>query len=335
VISLVTGATGFTGGHVARTLSADGERVRALVRPRSLAKPEVAELRHAGVDIVPGDLVNAAAVRAAAEGCGVVYHIAATYREAGQPDSAYRAINVEGTRHVLETMRELGIPKGVYTSTLAVFSDTGGRLVDESYRYDGPHISEYDRSKWAAHYQVADPLIQAGLPLVIVQPGLVYGPGDTSSARDAFIQYLQHKLPMAPQKTAFCWAHVDDIARGHILAMEKGKPGESYIIAGPPHTFIEALAQAERITGIPAPRLHPSPGLMKAMAAFMGAVEQVVPLPDMFTGEYLRVNAGVTYIGSNAKAKRELGYDPRPLADGLRDMLLHEMKLLGMTPKSP
>jgi nucleoside-diphosphate-sugar epimerase len=118
-------------------------------------------------------------------------------------------------------------------------------MVDENYRYDGPHLSEYDRTKWVAHYEVAEPMIAAGLPLVIVMPGLVYGPGDTSSLRTTLIQYLQRKLPMIPKQSAFSWAHVDDIARGHILAMEKGKVGESYIIAGPTSTLEDALALAE------------------------------------------------------------------------------------------
>src|SRR5262249_4540773 len=154
----------------------------------------------------------------------------------------------------------------------------------------------------------AEPLMQAGLPLVIVQPGLVYGPGDASAVHETFVRYLQGKLPMAPPRTAYCWGHVEDIARGHILAMEQGTPGESYIIAGPPHTFLAALALAEQITGIPAPRQHPPPGLLKGMAAVMDVVGAVVTLPQAYTGEGLRSIAGVTYLGTNAKARRELGY---------------------------
>ena len=89
---------------------------------------------------------------------------------------------------LLEMMRDLAVPKGVYTSTLAVFSDTHGRVVDETYRYSGPHLSEYDRTKWAAHYQVAEPMIADGLPLVIVMPGLIYGPGDASNVRTTLIR---------------------------------------------------------------------------------------------------------------------------------------------------
>jgi nucleoside-diphosphate-sugar epimerase len=258
-----------------------------------------------------------------------VFHIAGWYKIGARDKSAGEQINVQGTRNVLELMRELEIPNGVYTSTLAINSNTHGRLVDESYRYNGAHLSEYDRTKWAAH-QVAEQFIADGLPLVVVMPGLVYGPGDTSSVRTTLIQYLQRKLPMIPKRSAFCWAHVDDIARGHILAMEKGKAGESYIIAGPPATLEEALNLAEQITGVPAPRLQAAPGLMKAMAGVMGVVEKIVPVPDDYRAEYLRISAGVTYLGDNARARRELGYTPRPLKEGLSETLYHEMRLLGM-----
>src|SRR5579884_4023999 len=122
-------------------------------------------------------------------GADGVFHIAGWYKIGTRDKSEGERINVLGTRNVLEVMRELGIPKGVYTSTLAVFSDTRGRLVDETYQYTGKHLSEYDRTKWVAHYEVAEPMIARGLPLVIVQPGLVYGPGDTSGVRTTFVQY--------------------------------------------------------------------------------------------------------------------------------------------------
>ena len=327
----VTGATGFVGGRVARQLRAAGHNVVAVVRDPAKA----VALAALGITLHQGDVTEKESMRTPLAGVDGVFHIAGWYklgvRDARERRTGQR-INVEGTRNVLELMRELSIPKGVYTSTLAVFSDTHGRMVDENYRFTGKHLSEYDRTKWAAHYQVADPMIAAGLPLMIVQPGLIYGPGDTSSVRMAFIQYLKRKLAILPARTAFCWAHVDDIAQGHLLAMEQGRPGESYIIAGPRHTFVEAMGLAERITGVPAPRLRVAPGLMKATAALMGLVDNVVPVPEMYTGEYLRINAGVTYLGDNAKARRELGYDPRPLEEGLRETLLHEMRLLGIAP---
>jgi nucleoside-diphosphate-sugar epimerase len=322
----VTGATGFIGGDLARQLVKAGHEVVVLARTLSRAK----DLADLGITVHQGDIVDKESMRAPMTGVDGVYHIAAWYKVGARDKAEAERINVGGTRNVLELMKELSIPKGVYTSTLAINSDTHGRVVDETYRYDGPHLSEYDRTKWAAHYEVALPMIQQGLPLVIVQPGLVYGPGDTSALHTTLVDYLRRRLLVAPQKTAYCWGYVEDTARGHILAMDKGKPGESYIIAGPVHTLIDALKIAEQITGVPGPRLHPSPGLLKLAAALSGVVGAVVPLPELYTAEMLRVSAGVTYLGTSEKAKRELGFKVRPLEEGLRETLLHEKRLLGM-----
>jgi nucleoside-diphosphate-sugar epimerase len=323
---LVTGATGFVGGRVARQLIAAGHAVVAVVRDPARA----GALADLGVTLAPGDVTDRASLRAPMAGVDGVFHIAGWYKVGvGGGDEGER-INVQGTRNVLETMQDLGIPRGVYTSTLAVFSDTRGRLVDETYRHDGPHLSVYDETKWRAHYEVAGPLIAAGLPLTIVQPGLIYGPGDTSSLRATLVRYLRRRLPMLPAGTTYCWAHVDDIARGHLLAMERGRPGESYIIAGPPHTLTEAFDLAAELTGVSAPRLRLPPPAMRAAARLMGLVERVAPVPPDYTAEYLRVNAGTTYIGDNAKARRVLGYAPRPLREGLAETLAQEMRLLGM-----
>ncbi len=224
-------------------------------------------------------------------------------------------------------MQALGVRKGVYTSTLAVNSDTGGRRVDESYHFSGTqHLSEYDRTKAVAH-EIAEAFIAKGLPLVIVQPGLVYGPGDTSSVRTTLIQYLRRQLPVVPQQTAFSWGHVDDIAHGHVLALEKGQAGQNYFVCGPTHTMVEALQIAESLTGVPAPRAAP-PGVFKALSGVMGVVEKILPVPESYTAEGLRIIAGVTYIGDNAKARRELGWEPRPLRAGLQETLAHEQRLL-------
>jgi nucleoside-diphosphate-sugar epimerase len=324
----LTGATGFIGGRVARQLVEGGDKVIAVVRSPSKAQ----DLADLGVEIHQGDVTEKQSMRGPMNGVDGVFHIAGWYKIGVRDTGDGQRINVDGTRNVLELMRELGIPKGVYTSTLAVNSDTHGRVVDETYQYDGPQLSVYDQTKWQAH-QIAEQFIRAGLPLVIVQPGLVYGPGDTSAVRAALVQYLQRQLPMIVRQSAFAWALVDDIARGHILAMRRGKPGESYIIGGQISTFEDAIELAEQITGVPAPRLRLNPGVVKALSNVMGLVEKLAPLPEEYSAEYLRINAGVTYLGDNAKARRELGYSPRPLAEGLEETLRHEMRLLGMAER--
>ena len=324
----VTGATGFIGGRLARTLIARGHQVAALVRTPSKAQ----DLAALGVTVYQGDIAEKESLRLPMKDVDGVFHVAAWYKIGVKDQSMAETINVGGTRNVLELMRDLGIPKGVYTSTLAVFSNTQGRIPDETYRYNGSHISEYDRTKWLAHYEVALPMIAQGLPLVIVMPGLVYGPGDTSALGDAFEMYLQGKLPLIPKTTVFAWAHVDDVVEGHILAMEKGTPGETYIIAGEIKKLTEGFEIAERATGVPAPRIQASARMINMMAGIVDVVGKVIPLPEAYTGEGLRVSTA-SYLGSNAKAKRELGYDPRPVDVGLPEYLREEMKRLGIPAK--
>lgn len=324
---LLTGATGFVGGALARHLRNAGHDVRALVR-----NPRAAEdLRALGISLHEGDVTDRKSLRAPMEGVDGVFHVAGWYKLGVRDRASAIGINIDGTRNVLETMRELRIPKGVYTSTLAVNSDTHGKVVDEAYQFNGRHLSIYDWSKHEAH-KIAQHLIDAGLPLVIVQPGLIYGPGDTSGVRTTFLQYLQRKLPAVPSGSAYAWAHIDDEARGHLLAMERGTPGRSYFLAGPVHTLVEALQIAQSITGIPAPRFHLPPVVLKGAALAMKAIDPLVRLPPSFAPESLRVLAGVTYLGSSARARAELGWRTRPLRDGLTDTLRHEMRLLGMTP---
>jgi len=320
----ITGATGFIGGRLARQLREAGHEVIAVVRNPAKAQ----DLAQLGVTLHQGDVTEKESMRKPMTGVDGVFHVAGWYKVGVRDKSQAYAINVEGTRNVLELMKELNIPKGVYTSTLAVNSDTHGVEADESYHFTGKHISVYDATKAEAH-DIAVKMIKEGLPLVIVQPGLVYGPGDTSSVRTSLIQYLTKKLPVMPLQTAFSWAHVDDIAHAHWLAMEKGKAGENYNICGPTHAFVNALEVAKEITGVRLP-MAVSAGMIGAMSAMMYVFDKFIPVPESYTGEGLRIIAGVTYIGTNTKAKRDLGYDPRPLKVGLAETLKHEMKLLGM-----
>jgi nucleoside-diphosphate-sugar epimerase len=322
VTYFLTGATGFLGGELARQLAAGGHQVRALVRDPGRASGLV----RLGVGLHRGDVTDPASMRAPMTGVDGVFHVAGWYKIGVRDPRTAVAVNVDGTRHVLELMRELGISRGVYTSTLAVNSDTRGRIVDESYRFSGTHLSVYDRTKAEAH-RIAERFIAEGLPLVIVQPGLVYGPGDTSGVRTMLLDYLKGRLPMIPTGAAYSWAHVEDVARGHVLAMERGRPGRNYYLAGPVHTIVEAIDIASALTGLPKPR-RLSPGVLKAASAVMRVAERAIAVPSGLTAESLRVLAGVTYLGNSARARTELGWRARPLADGLAETLRHEQALL-------
>jgi len=283
----------------------------------ALVRSPAADLARLGVTLQQGDITDRASLRAGMTGVDGVFHVAAWYK-LGSPDRATaERVNVEGTRNVLEMMRELSIPRGVYTSTLAVFSDTHGRKVDENYRYDGMHLTEYDRTKWLAHYEVALPLARAGLPLVIVQPGVVYGPGDKSLIAETFAQVRQGKLWFVPARTAYSWAHVVDVARGHILAMERGVPGESYLLAGDAYSLADVLELVARLANVSPPRWRVPVWMLRATAYGLQPLSAFVP--TRFHPETLRASSGVTYLGDDSKARRELGFTTRPLEVGLRD----------------
>jgi nucleoside-diphosphate-sugar epimerase len=319
----VTGATGFVGGVLAKKLREAGHDVNASIR-----NPDKTEnLQDLGVKLFKGDVTDKESMREGIIGVDGVFHVAGWYKIGTRDKSDGERVNIQGTRNVLELMQELNIPKGVYTSTCAVNSDTKGKLVDETYHFTGKHLSEYDRTKAAAH-EIAIEFIRKGLPLVIVMPGLIYGPGDTSTLRTSIIDFLKGKLPMLPTQTGFCWGHVDDIANGHILAMEKGRVGESYIIAGEPHRIADAFKLGSQITGKRAPMVVPYQ-TMKALSVLVRPFDNF--LPETYTSEGLRVVAGVTYLGDNSKAKRELGYNPRPLREGWGETLLYEQKLLNQS----
>ncbi|OLC55718.1 MAG: epimerase [Chloroflexi bacterium 13_1_40CM_4_68_4] len=311
---LVTGATGFLGGTVARQLVAAGHEVRALVRAPDRARALAAQ----GVALFAGDVTEPETLFDPMRGVDGIFHLAAWYKVGAKDKSVAERVNLDGTRNVLATARQVGAPKVVYTSTLAVFGDTHGRLVDESYHFDGPFLSEYDRTKSLAH-AVAESMAREFMPLVIVQPGVVYGPGDNGPFRPLWDSYLRRRLPVIPAGAAFCWGHVEDTARGHVLAMERGRNGESYILAGPAHTLSEAFEIAERITKIPAPRPIP-PALLRAAASVLELFGQ--------DAEALRVMAGTTYLGNSSKAQKELGFDARPLEFGLKETLNYEIAQL-------
>ncbi|HET7120335.1 MAG TPA: NAD-dependent epimerase/dehydratase family protein [Solirubrobacterales bacterium] len=326
----VTGGTGFIGGEVVRQLRARGDEVVCLVR-----NPEKgAALAALGCQSVSGELGNEVAIRTGMEGCDAVIHAAAVY-EVGIPASqrpAMRDANVGGTERVLGAALALGIPKVVYVSTVGVFGNTNGQVVDESYEHPAQSFtSAYEETKWEAH-QVAKRLIGEGLPCVIVQPGGVYGPGDTSSIGQLLDQFLAGKMPLMPfPELGICLTHVEDIGGGILLALDRGRTGEAYVISGPATTMREAIGVVASLTDRKPPRgAIPTP-LMKAMIPIGPLVGKVMGQPPNLR-ELISSADGVTFWASYEKAKNELGYEPRGLEDGFRAYLAAEGQLPGATP---
>lgn len=312
----VTGATGMMGKQLVDQLAADGHDVIALTRSRSNASHLPDE-----TTVVEGDITEKESMREPMAGVDGIFHMAGWVYIGPGPDNVKKAerINVEGTRNVLELMDELGIDKGVYTSTTGLYADASVGTIDESYTPDPPS-SVYLRTKWRAHYEVAKPMIEDGLPLVIVLPGNTYGPWDKpyGTARGMFLNYLKGNFPVVPRNWPFPYDHAADTAQSHILAMEKGDPGEEYIVAGDPLTLEEVFAAAEAITGVPAPRAV-SPRLFSVLASMMRLIERVTTPPEGLESEALNFLGGSGVVVDNSKAKRELGIEHRPLEDGLRD----------------
>jgi dihydroflavonol-4-reductase len=317
--AFVTGGTGFIGSRVVRQLVERGYDVVALARSEEGAAP----LRRLGAEIAYGDITDVTAMRPAMRDSDVLFHIAAWYKLGSRDWHHAESINVGGTRKVLRLAQELGVPKIVYTSTVAVFGDTRGELVDESYYTEGPFLTEYDRTKWLAHYKVAVPFIERGAPIVIVMPGGVYGPDDASINGELLRRFYQGKLPVLPgPETTWTYAHVEDVATGHILAAEKGRPGESYILAGPAVPVGEMVDFLAYLTGKRAPLLRVPGRLLRPLAPVAGFLHSLLPLPDVYSEEAIR-SLGVTYMARADKARAVLGWQPRSLHDGMVETLTH------------
>lgn len=325
----VTGSTGLIGSYVVRELLAGGHEVIGLTRSRSNAASRLPD----EVTVVEGDVTEKESMREAMKNVDGVFHIAAWFYLGPGPDNEETAerINVDGTRNVLELVAELGIPKVVYTSTLGVYPLGSWERIDESVEPECPDSAVYNRTKWRAHYEVAKPMAEEGLPLVIVEPGTVYGPGDKSygSIRMMFRDYLRGDLPMIPRDHFVPWDHVEDIARAHVLAMEHGVPGETYIISGEPRQAVDVFRCASEITGVPIPRIVPGEAF-RGLAALIGVVERFVSPPGGLEAEAVRFFAGGGWPADNTKATRELGVSHRPLEEGLRQYLEWEMEQLRM-----
>jgi nucleoside-diphosphate-sugar epimerase len=324
----VTGGTGFIGGEVVRQLRERGDDVVCLVRNPEKGK----KVEALGCALAAGDLSDREAIRAGMAGCDAVIHAAAMY-EVGIPVSqrpAMREANVAGTENVLGAALEAKVAKVVYVSTVGI-GQTHGKTIDESYEApDGPFTSCYEETKWQAH-QVAKRLIGEGLPCTIVQPGGVYGPGDTSSIGELLSQFLAGKMPLIPfPDLGICLAHVEDTAAGIVLALDKGAAGEAYFLSGPPTTIRETIGIVAQVTGRKAPkRALPTP-LMKAMIPIGPLVGKMMGQPPNLR-ELISAADGVTFWASNEKAARELGYAPRGIEVGIRETLAAEGKLPAST----
>lgn len=316
--ALVTGASGFVGAAVVRALLAAQWQVRVLVRSAS----NRSNLQALDVEIAVGDLTAADSLRAAVAGCEAVFHVAADYR-LGTRDSAqlYRS-NVDGTRNLLSAAQAAGVRRVVYTSSVATLGNPGdGRPGNESLPVDVSHmIGHYKRSKFLAE-RVAVEFAADGLPVVIVNPSTPVGPGDVKPTPTGrlVLDAAAGRMP-AYVDTGLNIVHVDDVAHGHLLAYERGRIGERYVLGGEDMTLRQILGDIARIVGRKPPSLRIPYAALLPFAYLAEGVTRVTGHSGRLTLEGLKMSRKLMYF-SSAKAAQELGYVTRPPIEAFMDAI--------------
>jgi dihydroflavonol-4-reductase len=313
---LVTGATGFVGSHVAQLLAAQGAVLRLLVR----ASSNTGNISGLKAERIIGDLRDFDSLKKAVQGCEFVFHVAADYRLwVRDPEQMYRS-NVEGTRAIIRAAQEGGVRRVIYTSSVATMGFTrAGNIVDETSPVSVRNmVGHYKRSKFMAE-QIALEAGQKGANVVVVNPTTPVGERDikpTPTGR-IIVDFLKRKFP-AYVDTGLNLVDVSEVARGHLLAMEKAMPGQRYILGGTDLTLKQILDKLSALTNLPAPTMRVPHAVALGFAAF----------DQFFTGMILRKEPRATVdavrmgrkkmFASSAKAERELGYKVLPIEDALR-----------------
>jgi dihydroflavonol-4-reductase len=315
VTAFVTGATGFVGAHVTRALLATGRAVRCLVRPTS----DAANLAGLAVQLIPGDVTDPVSVRRGMSGCDEVFHCAADYRlYARHPAEIYRT-NVDGTRVVLAAAEGLGVRRLVYTGSVATLAPRAdGTPVDErAVATLEEVIGDYKRSKLLAEREV-DAAAARGLPVVVVSPSTPVGDGDVKPTPTGkiIVDFLAGRMP-AYVETGLNLIDVHDVAAGHVLAAERGCPGERYILANANLTLKELLTMLARIAGRSPPRLRLPHWVPLAIAHVEAPVARLLRRPPRVPLDGVRM-ARVRMFFDGGKAVRELGLPQSPIEEALR-----------------
>lgn len=314
--ALVTGATGFVGAAVARALGAAGWQVRVLVRRGS----NRSNLQHLAAEVVEGDLADAAALERALQGCEGLFHVAADYRlGARDPKPLYRT-NVEGTRNILNAARAAGVPRIVYTSSVATIGipPDGSPGNEQTPVGLANMIGHYKRSKYLAEDVVRD-AARMGMSVVIVNPSTPVGPGDIkpTPTGQLVLDAASGRMP-AYVDTGLNIVHVDDVAAGHLLAFERGTAGERYILGGEDMTLQTILTQIARLVGRNPPRIRLPYAAVLPVAYLAEALAKISGRSGRITLEGVRMSRKCMFF-SSGKAARELGYRWRPPLEAFED----------------
>ncbi|WP_448597491.1 NAD-dependent epimerase/dehydratase family protein [Thermoleptolyngbya sp.] len=313
--AFVTGATGFTGSHLVKALKQRGDRVAALVRKSS----DRSRLADCEVEYVYGDLGDRAALATGMQDADVVFHTAA-YVELGIVDAArMEQVNVEGTRAVLETARSLNVPKMVYCSTIGIYGDTQGRVIDETFqRTQTDFSSAYDRTKYLAQ-QLVDQAASEGFHVVSVMPSGIFGPDDPhfGPVVKAFLNSRLKVWAGGDRITGI--VHVDDLVAAMLLAAEKAPRGEHYIISTGEMTTREMFALLSETSGVPAPAEIPPP-VVRVVGTLLDPIGRLLNWQPPLSRERVHYLYDRCVRVDGSKARRDLGWNPRPIEEVIREL---------------
>ena len=314
--ALVTGANGFTGSHLVKALEQRGDRVVALVRKSS----NLARLSNCNVQLIYGEITDRDALQHAMTGVDTVFHTAA-YVELGlvnEPEM--ERVNVEGTHAVLEVAQKSGVSKVVYCSTIGIYGDTGGKVVDETFKRTQTNFSSaYDRTKYAAQ-QLVDQFAAQGLPVVSVMPSGIFGADDPHFG-PVLQQYLKGWLKLwvgGDRITGI--VHVDDLVAAMLLAAEKGKTGEHYIISAGDLTTREMFELLSKETGIPVPGEVPKP-LVRLVGNILDPIGRTFKWQPPLSRERVHYVYDRCVRVDATKARQKLGWQPRSVSETLREIV--------------
>lgn len=312
--ALVTGASGFIGANLVAALTEAGWEVRALLRPTS-STVALADLTY---EPVLGDVVDADSLPPAIAGCDAVFHAAGVVADYWQQDleQLYR-VNVEGTRNVVRAALASGVSGLIHTSSQAALGlGNGTQPVSEDRSFDiHPQVYPYGHSKHLAELEVQRAVVQ-GLHAVIVNPTVVLGPRDVNLANSRIILEVDRgRVPAVPAGGVNV---VDalDVAEGHLLALERGRPGERYLLAGHNTPNLDLVAQIGAVLGVRPPRYGIPPSLLPLLARLLDGANRLSPRPLPLSGDVLRLGARTLYA-DNGKARQELGFRVTPLQETL------------------
>ncbi|MDE3105943.1 MAG: NAD-dependent epimerase/dehydratase family protein [Acidobacteriota bacterium] len=312
----LTGATGFVGSHVARCYADAGARLRLLTRSSS----RLAALEGLDAELVTGDLLRPQELRSALAGCDALVHVAADYRLwVRDPDSMYAA-NVQATRELLQLAREVGVPRVVYTSSVATMGfKTDGTIVDENTPVSlDDMVGHYKRSKYLGE-QEAIRAAHAGQHVMILNPTTPIGPGDAKPTPTGriIVDFLNRNFP-AYVDTGLNLVDVSEVARMHLVALERGTPGERYILGGENLTLKQILDRMSAITGLPSPSTRVPHAVAMTYAFFEETITgRLLGREPRATVEAVRMGKKKMFA-SSARAERELGFKVLPIYHALR-----------------